>query len=76
MLIERNPVRARQVKLGPVTASQVCFGTEHINRSVPEFGGNILANAARRRGSSNSIARKSSSPPRPTAAAARRRNTT
>ena len=50
MLIERNPVRARQVKLGPVTASQVCFGTEHINRSVPEFGGNILANAARLHG--------------------------
>ena len=41
MLIERNPVRARQVKLGPVTASQVCFGTEHINRSVPEFGGTM-----------------------------------
>lgn len=46
MLPEKNSVRARQVMLGPIRASQVCFGTEHINRSVPEFGGNILADCA------------------------------
>lgn len=41
---------AKKVKLGPVTVSQVCFGTEHINRSVPEYGGDILADAARLHG--------------------------
>lgn len=50
MLPTRNPVRARQVSLGGVMVSQVCFGTEHINRSVPEFGGDILADAARLHG--------------------------
>lgn len=46
MKFTQNPVRARQVGLGGVRVSQICFGTEHINRSVPEFGGNILADAA------------------------------
>jgi aryl-alcohol dehydrogenase-like predicted oxidoreductase len=39
-------LRAREVKLGPLTVSQVCFGTEHINQTVPEFGGDILIDSA------------------------------
>ncbi len=46
----QGPLRARRVKLGPLAVSQVCFGTEHINRSVPEYGGDILADAARLHG--------------------------
>lgn len=41
---------AKKVKLGPITVSQVCFGTEHINRSTPEYGGDILVDAARLHG--------------------------
>lgn len=43
-------LKAKKVKLGPVTVSQMCFGTEHINRTVPEYGGDILVDAARMNG--------------------------
>lgn len=43
-------IKAKHVKLGPLTVSQVCFGTEHINRSTPEYGGDILVDAARLHG--------------------------
>lgn len=41
---------AKKVMLGPIMVSQVCFGTEHINRSIPEYGGDILIDAARLHG--------------------------
>lgn len=41
---------AKKVKLGPITVSQVCFGTEHINRTTPEYGGDILVDAAKLHG--------------------------
>lgn len=41
---------AKKVRLGPVTVSQVCFGTEHINRCTPEYGGDILVDAVRLHG--------------------------
>lgn len=49
-IIQPGAITARKVKLGPLTVSQVCFGTEHINRSTPEYGGDILADAARLHG--------------------------
>ena len=50
MLLQENPVRAHRVRLAGIPVSEVCFGTEHINRSVPEFGAGILENAARLHG--------------------------
>lgn len=41
-----SQLRARRVMLGGIEVSQMCFGTEHINRSVPEYGGDILVDAA------------------------------
>ena len=46
MLLQENPVRAHRVRLAGIPVSEVCFGTEHINRSVPEFGAGILEDAA------------------------------
>jgi aryl-alcohol dehydrogenase-like predicted oxidoreductase len=41
--------KVERVKLGNTgfEVSRVCFGTEHINCYTPEYGGNILADAAR-----------------------------
>ena len=50
MLLQENPVRAHRVRLAGIPVSEVCFGTEHINRSVPEFGAGILEDAARLHG--------------------------
>ncbi|MGI5885402.1 MAG: aldo/keto reductase [Candidatus Spyradocola sp.] len=50
MLIKENPVRASRVRLAGQPVSEICFGTEHINRSLPEFGAGILEAAARRHG--------------------------
>lgn len=43
-------LRSRPTTLAGIPVSQVCFGTEHINRSVPEYGGDILVDAARLHG--------------------------
>lgn len=43
-------LKAKKVKLGPLTVSQVCFGTEHINQTIPEYGADILLDAARLHG--------------------------
>lgn len=41
--------RSGKVSLGNtgIEVSQVCFGTEHINCYTPDYGGNLLADAAR-----------------------------
>ncbi len=38
-----------ETRLGttPIQASRVCFGTEHINVYTPDYGGNLLADAAK-----------------------------
>lgn len=41
---------SNKVKLGPLIVSQVCFGTEHINQTIPSFGGEILVDAAKLHG--------------------------
>ena len=42
--------RAGRVRLAGIPVSEICFGTEHINRSLPEYGAGILEAAARRHG--------------------------
>ena len=45
---EPNPHRAKRVPFGDsgLEVSQVCFGTEHIIQCVPDFGGQMLVDAA------------------------------
>jgi aryl-alcohol dehydrogenase-like predicted oxidoreductase len=45
-----KPLIARRSSLAGIEVSQVCFGTEHINCASPEFGGAILAEAAKLHG--------------------------
>ena len=46
----RKETRAGRVRLAGIPVSEICFGTEHINRSLPEYGAGILEAAARRHG--------------------------
>jgi aryl-alcohol dehydrogenase-like predicted oxidoreductase len=41
--------KAAETKMGPAQlhVSRVCFGTEHINVYTPDYGGNLLADAAK-----------------------------
>lgn len=41
---------ANRASMAGIGLSQVCFGTEHINCAAPQFGGAILAEAARQYG--------------------------
>jgi len=48
--MKTEEIRSKKVMLGPVQVSQVCFGTEHINKATPNFGADILISAARDHG--------------------------
>ncbi|MDR2932717.1 MAG: aldo/keto reductase [Oscillospiraceae bacterium] len=48
--MKENVLWAHRARMAGITLPQVCFGTEHINRAMPEFGGAILAQAAKLHG--------------------------